>query len=143
MSLRDEVFRPLEPLPTIASRQALIDRIAREVDEYLANGGTITRLGNETSEQRSKVAIGQFTSEKRKKTIFNITAENIEAVQRAVELAGGTRTVASKLSVRRETVTNWCRGHRPVSPDRAIDLERLSGQQVKRSEMTPTVQGHV
>lgn len=143
MSLRDEVFRPLEPLPTIASRQALRDRIAREVDEYLASGGTITKLGNETSQQRSKVAIGQFTNDTRKKTIFNITQENIEAVQRAVELAGGTRAVASKLNVRPETVTNWRFGHRPVSPDRAIDLERLSGRQVTRSEMTPEVTGHV
>jgi len=143
MTLRDEVFRPLEPLPTIASRQALRDKIAQEVDEYLANGGTITRLGNETSEQRSKVAIGQFTNETRKKTIFNITPENLDAVNRAVELAGGRQVVASKLNVKRETVTNWCLGHRPVSPDRAIDLERLSGRQVSRNEMTPAVQGHV
>jgi len=143
MTLRDEVFRPLPAMPTMAGKEPLRQKIAQEVDEYLANGGTITRLGNETSEQRSKVAIGQFTNETRKKTIFNITAENLDAVNRAVELAGGRQVVASKLNVKRETVTNWCLGHRPVSPDRAIDLERLSGRQVSRNEMTPTVQGHV
>jgi DNA-binding transcriptional regulator YdaS (Cro superfamily) len=60
-----------------------------------------------------------------------------KAITKAVDLLDGTNATAEKLQVSPPTVSEWLSGKRPVPWKRCIELERLTGGEVKRKELLP------
>lgn len=62
---------------------------------------------------------------------------NMNAINRAVKVAGNQTKLASLLGVKQPAVNQWVKGHRPIPPMRAIAIEKLTG--VSREELCPQV----
>lgn len=65
----------------------------------------------------------------------------IEALKRAVELAGGQSSLAKSIGVKQQHVWNWLNRDGKAAADRAILIERATGGQVTRYELRPDVFG--
>jgi len=60
-----------------------------------------------------------------------------EAINRACEIVGGVGKLATLLGVAAPTVTQWCKGSRPVPPRKAVRIETATGRQVTRQDLYP------
>lgn len=61
-----------------------------------------------------------------------------EAINRACEIVGGVGKLAALVGVAAPTVTQWCKGSRPVPPRKAVRIESATARQVTRQEIYPT-----
>ncbi|WP_309147734.1 transcriptional regulator [Pseudomonas protegens] len=61
-----------------------------------------------------------------------------EAVRKAAGILGSQIALASHLDVRTPTVSQWCSGDRPVPAARALQLEALTGGEVKWGQLCPS-----
>lgn len=66
-----------------------------------------------------------------------MNTKTITAIQKASEIVGGKSALARLVGVRPPTVQQWANGSRPVAPDRCIDIERVTGGAVTRSDLRP------
>ena len=60
------------------------------------------------------------------------------AARKAAEILGSKTELAKRLSVKKPTVSQWCSGARPIPAARAIEIERLTGRVVSRSDLCPS-----
>ena len=61
----------------------------------------------------------------------------MNAVCRACELVGGVGKLAVLVGVAAPTVTQWCKGGRPVPPRKAVLIERVTNRGVTRQDLYP------
>ncbi|MDD1149773.1 helix-turn-helix domain-containing protein [Pseudomonas sp. TNT2022 ID357] len=61
-----------------------------------------------------------------------------EAVRKAAGILGSQTALASRLDVRTPTVSQWCSEDRPVPVARALQLEALTGGEVKWGQLCPS-----
>lgn len=62
--------------------------------------------------------------------------EQIEAVKRAVEFAGGQSQLAKAIGVSPSSVSNWCAGLTGVGNSNAIKIEKFTNKEVKAHELS-------
>jgi DNA-binding transcriptional regulator YdaS (Cro superfamily) len=60
-----------------------------------------------------------------------------EAIKKAIELAGGARSLAEKAGVSYQTILNWKLGKFSPNPSNCIEIEKAVNKQVTRSEILP------
>lgn len=60
-----------------------------------------------------------------------------EAINRACEMVGGVGKLAALVGVAPPTVTQWCKGSRPVPPRKAVRIESATERRVTRQDMFP------
>ena len=65
----------------------------------------------------------------------------LEALQRAVKLAGGQSALARRIQVKQQTVHYWLSVGKKASADYARKIEEAVGGQVTRYELRPDVFG--
>lgn len=61
----------------------------------------------------------------------------LEALKKAVDLAGGQSALAVKIGRRQQHVWNWLNRTKQVASDSAIPVERAVGGKVTRNELRP------
>lgn len=61
-----------------------------------------------------------------------------EAINRACEIVGGVGKLAALVGVAAPTVTQWCKGSRPVPPRKAVRIETATAKKVTRQDLYPT-----
>lgn len=61
----------------------------------------------------------------------------MEALKRAVEIAGGQTALAKALGVQQAHVWNWLNRDKVLPGEYAIPIERATGGQVTRQELRP------
>ena len=61
-------------------------------------------------------------------------------IQRAVECVGSQALLASHLTIKQPTVSEWSRGERPVPADRAADIERITEGVVPCEDIRPDLE---
>jgi DNA-binding transcriptional regulator YdaS (Cro superfamily) len=61
----------------------------------------------------------------------------MNAIQRACDAVGGVGKLAALVGVAPPTVTQWCRGARPVPPRKAVRIESATAGQVTRRDIFP------
>lgn len=60
---------------------------------------------------------------------------NLDALERAIDAAGGSSALARSIGVSPSAVSNWRKGHKRISPNNAIRIENLYG--TPREELLP------
>ncbi len=66
---------------------------------------------------------------------------NVDAITRAVELAGGQTALAKQLGVSQGLVWHWCAGRLKVRAERCGAIETATNGQVTRAMLRPDVFG--
>jgi len=61
----------------------------------------------------------------------------MNAIERACEAVGGVGKLAGLVGVAPPTVTQWCRGARPVPPRKAVLIETATERAVTRKDLFP------
>ncbi|WP_130931621.1 Cro/CI family transcriptional regulator [Pseudomonas sp. Sample_24] len=64
--------------------------------------------------------------------------KSAEAAKEASRLLGSQAELARLLRVTAPTVNQWCSGERAVPAKRALQIEALTGGQIKRSDLCPS-----
>lgn len=65
----------------------------------------------------------------------------MEALERAIEVAGGLSALAVAIGSTPQVVQNWRK--RGVPPERCADVERATGGKVTRADLRPDLFGEV
>jgi DNA-binding transcriptional regulator YdaS (Cro superfamily) len=60
----------------------------------------------------------------------------MQALERAIEAAGGLTKLAAKLAVSPQTISNWQR-RGSIPPTRVIAIETATNRRVRRGELRP------
>lgn len=144
MSLRYDRFIPMEPIPTLSSKAAEREQVAREVADYLASGGKITVITEPKPAQRCKAgrdgiprySEGFVYGDPLPKPQKRVTESQKAAIQEAVKLIGGFALAAKKLGMSSDTVRNLCLGSTKLTHERAVQLCDLTGGRVNVKAMT-------
>lgn len=63
----------------------------------------------------------------------------MEALERAIEIAGSQSALADLLKCKVQVVNNWTRRGVPI--ERCVDIERATGGKVKRAQLRPDIFG--
>jgi DNA-binding transcriptional regulator YdaS (Cro superfamily) len=66
----------------------------------------------------------------------------MEALQRAIERAGGQAALANVMNVTPQAVSQWVHSRRPIPLSRAIAIEQWSGGAITRAELRPDIFGY-
>lgn len=64
------------------------------------------------------------------------TEDQIEAIKRAVEWAGGQGELAKGIKVTAASVSNWCAGVNGVTANNAKKIEKFTGKHIKATELS-------
>lgn len=63
---------------------------------------------------------------------------NIEALERAIELCDGKRSIlARRLNVTWQTIETWIHGKSCITAERAMSIEYVTGGKVTRQDLRP------
>lgn len=62
-------------------------------------------------------------------------------IERAVDVAGSQKALATALNVKPALVSQWVTGHRPVAAHHCLPIEQATGGQVTRHDLRPDVFG--
>lgn len=148
MSLRDERFIPAEPIPTVATKSAERERVARQVEEYLARGGKISVIDQPKKTPRfrmDKSGVPRYAEtrtvkhgryEYQVKPRKQIEQHHLDAIREAVDLLGGYQPAAQKMSVALTTLRGICNGHGKIGRHRATKLSKLTEGRISVKAMT-------
>ena len=62
---------------------------------------------------------------------------NVEAIKKAIQIAGGATQLAHKLGVSYQTVLTWKNARSSVSPTNCVKIEKVTEGAVSRREILP------
>lgn len=60
-------------------------------------------------------------------------------IQIAIEFAGSQTALAKKLGVTQQNVWNWLHRDKKIPVERAIQIERVTNEKVKRHDLRPDI----
>jgi DNA-binding transcriptional regulator YdaS (Cro superfamily) len=68
-------------------------------------------------------------------------AHSKQALERAIQCAGGVAKLARALGIQSQAVSQWRNGTTSISPGRALEIEVATGGAVPRGELRPDIFG--